>query len=117
MKYCVAIGIFFFFGISTASPKGPTALDLYRNCQSQESALKLACITYIRGLLDGLQAGNAIAKRPGIFCPPIQKGIPTDQGQLIIEKYLREHPEELQDGAGPVAMEAIMLAFCTKKSN
>jgi Rap1a immunity proteins len=119
MKHYIAIGVFILLGASAAqAQKHPTALDLYRNCQSQNSALSFAGITYIRGLLDGLQAGGILAKNePPIFCPP-KGGIPADQGQLIIEKYLREHPEELQDGAGPVAMEAIVLAFkCIRGSN
>ena len=117
MRYYVAIGIFVFLGVSAASPKSPTALDLYRNCQSQNPALTLACTVYIRGFLDGLQAGGALAKGPPIFCPP-KEGIPSDQGQLIIEKYFREHPAELQEGAGPMAMAAIVQAFrCTQGSN
>jgi Rap1a immunity proteins len=119
MKYsAAATGLFFFLGVSAAIPKGPTALDLYRNCQSENAPLHLACITYLRGFLDGLQAGNALAKEnPPIFCPP-HSGIPSDQGQLIIEKYFREHPAELQEGAGPMVMAAIMQAFtCAHGSN
>jgi hypothetical protein len=42
-------------------------------------------------------------------------GLSVDQGRLIIEKYLKEHPESLHEEAGLVAGPALLDAFPCKK--
>ena len=98
MKYYAAIAIPFLCA-TAASPKSPAALDLYRNCQSQESALRLACTVYIRGFLDGLQAGDALAKGPPIFCPP--KGVYRQiRGNSSSRNILESTPQNYRKAQG-----------------
>jgi hypothetical protein len=101
-------------GFAASNANALSGLELYRTCHARD----VACMAYIRGVLDGMQAGDALAKQnPPLYCPP-HEGIPADQGKLVIEKYFREHPGELQEGAGVLAMAALMKAFpCSLTSN
>jgi hypothetical protein len=103
-------------GFAASNANALSGLELYRTCNTKP--LEIACMAYIRGVLDGMQAGRALAKEnPPLYCPPPQ-GTPADQARLIIEKYFKEHPDELQEGAGALAMAALVKAFpCKQNSN
>lgn len=106
----------FLLVLSVSRASALSGLELHQYCHEKDQ--EIACVAYIRGLLDGMQAGAVLAKAsPPLYCPP-HGGIPTDQGRLIVDKYFRDHPEELQEGAGPLVMAAIAKAFpCQPKSN
>jgi Rap1a immunity proteins len=104
-----AIVVASLIGFSISNANALSGLELYRACHAKD--LDAACMAYIRGVLDGVSAGRALAtQNPPIYCPP-QEGIPADQGKLIIEKCFNEHPGELQEGAGVLAMAALAKAF------
>jgi hypothetical protein len=85
---------------------------LYEYCgEHNSSAAQLGCTAFIHGLLDGLLLG-----RFGLYCPP-KDGVDVAQGRLIIEKFMRDHPEILNDQAGYVAAVAMSVTFPCKKSN
>jgi len=46
--------------------------------------------------------------------PRPNEGVSHQQARLIIEKYLREHPEKLHKEAGFIAVEALVAAFLCK---
>jgi hypothetical protein len=93
-----------------------TGTDLYNLCS--EKRIEGYCLSYVRGFMDGMTLGRAAGQRgPGIYCPP-NEGMSVDQTRLIVEKYLRDHPEKLHQDAALLAAEAIIRAFpCTRNSN
>jgi hypothetical protein len=92
--------------------------DLYRSCMDKKKGLgDFMCIAYIHGFLDGMMFGHVIGKKlPTLYCPP-KEGVSVDQGRLIVEKYLRDHPEKLHAQAGDQVASAMMEAFMCGKSN
>src|SRR4051812_24617196 len=77
-----------------------TGTELYRSCQSPTD---LSCTAYVRGFVDGMVIGKVVGltKLP-MFCPP-NDGILLEQGRLIVEKFLRDHPEKLHEQASFLA--------------
>jgi hypothetical protein len=65
-----------------------SGIELYQRCQAKKNNISdLACITYIRGFVDGMIMGVATAENfRGTYCPP-KDGIPAEQARLIIEKF------------------------------
>lgn len=70
----------------------------------------LICGFYVRGFIDGLMIGMSAQRLGPVICPP-NEGISADQGRLIAEKYLRDHPEELHLEAGLELGKAFTIAF------
>ena len=95
-----------------------SGVELYQSCQDKKRGVgNIVCTAYIHGLVDGMTMGVASEKFPGKYCPP-DSGISAPQARLIIEKFLRDHPERLHVEAGLVAGLAIIEAFpCATKSN
>lgn len=84
--------------------------DLYSLCNTpSDPSLELACISYVRGVMDGLVVANEAGKRGIMFCPP--QGYTIEQGRVVIQKFMRDHPEELAESAGAVATTALYVAF------
>jgi|ERR1700730_3780606 hypothetical protein len=111
MSYRAAISIVGAVGIfASTNANALTGLNLYQSCQEKsQSALDFACIAYVHGFLDGIAFGRGIGmKAPKVYCPP-KAGISVDQGRLIIEKYLRNHPEKLHTEAGELAFSALVI--------
>jgi hypothetical protein len=75
------------------------------------SAKSIACDGYIHGILDGLVLGSF-----GTYCAP-SGGVSVTQGRLIVEKFMRNHPETLHEQAGNVAALAMMTVFPCKGKN
>ena len=95
-----------------------TGSDLYLACQDKEhSSAGLSCVAYVRGFLDGIATGNVFGQKfSKDYCPP-KHGIALVQGRLIVEKYLKDHPEHLHEEAGLILGGAFMVAFPCPKSN
>jgi Rap1a immunity proteins len=96
-----------------------TGTQLYQECLDKSKGFQdLACLSYVRGFVDGMFMGGAVAAQfAGQYCPP-KDGIDAIQARLIIEKYLRDHPENLHIEVGLLAGTALMAAFpCPPKSN
>jgi Ssp1 endopeptidase immunity protein Rap1a len=89
--------------------------ELYRSCSDKKNGLgDFMCVAFVHGFLDGLAFGQGIGKAsPPFYCPP-EEGISVDQGRLIIEKYLRDHPEQLHLQAGENSASALVEAFRCK---
>jgi hypothetical protein len=119
MKWASAASVAFVLAVF-ASPHAAafTGTDLYQQCQDKKRGIRdLLCIAYVRGFIDGITAGTAIprSRHASEFCLPEKVAISAEQARLIIEKYLRDHPEQLHEEAELLAATAIMLAFPCKR--
>lgn len=95
---------------ATASADDLSGVQLSEYCTNHDGNTKeTLCVAYVHGLLDGLMMGSF-----GRYCPP-KDGVAVPQGRLIIEKFMRDHPEMLHKQAGVVAGVALATAFpCPK---
>jgi hypothetical protein len=85
--------------------------DLYGYCiQSIENSRERdGCSAFILGVLKGIDygaMGRSLSKRPcfGQYVPPTQ-------AELIVKKYMNDHPDMLGYDAGMIATVAILTAF------
>lgn len=93
-----------------------TGMELLRRCegrapQGMESLGEILCVTYLSGLVDGYLVGTIpldMSRRP--LCPPAQ-GIQNEQMMLIVAKWLRDNPGELNNDARVSAVLALAKAF------
>jgi len=85
--------------------------DLYTACTGTPSE-QLLCQTYILGFYDALGLWQAAARsehQTPITCFP--NGVTPEQARLIIEKYMRVHPDKLHQPARVIAAVALAAAF------
>jgi hypothetical protein len=92
--------------------------ELYTLCSAPAGSTKeVACISYVRGLLDGIDIGAGVPEFTARYCPP-NGGIETTQARLIIEKQMKDHPELLNRHAVVIAASALQEAFpCAEQKN
>src|SRR2546430_2631053 len=109
MKLALAVAVIAFAPIQTGALTGS---ELYRFCgeSSKGSVQYTSCIGYVRGFVDGMAMGTAAASNGVKVCLP-DDGMDVEQGRLILEKYMREHPEELHKEAGLPFGAALIDAF------
>jgi len=86
-----------------------TGNSLYRAC-NEKISLEI-CHSWILGFMQGLQWG---ANGGGLVCVP--DNVTYAQGGLVIQKYLRDHPEHLHLPASGIAYGALSQAFPCPKS-
>jgi hypothetical protein len=92
-----------------------TGLDLEQFCDApRDSTAAISCFTYIRGLTDGLYMADKMEASGVRLCWPKDQTIEPEQSKLIVQKYLKDHPEQLDRNAGALAALAIYLAFRCK---
>jgi hypothetical protein len=105
--------------LSATNAEALTGSDLYQECLDKSRGIEeIGCLSYVRGFVDGIFSGVAIERLAIGFCPPKEEGLDATQARLIVEKYLREHPEQLHVQAGLLVGSALIAAFpCPKKSN
>lgn len=78
-----------------------------------DSTEHMVCVSYLRGLLEGMFFGSVSAVATVGYCPP-KNGIAPEEGRLIIEKYMRDHPRYLDEKASVIAGTALLSAFPCK---
>lgn len=99
--------------------QGFTGIDLYKVCADPNA--DTLCLGYIRGFSEGYYLGlfygariERAHQRPCYPQPPIENPDPT-QAELIVKKYMTDHPEELNKPASLVIAAALGNAFdCPK---
>jgi hypothetical protein len=100
---------------SNADSESLSGADLDQVCagrQSQSDA-DVLCNTYVHGFLDGFNAGASLPRPDLSYCPP--RNLTVASGRLIITKYMRDHPTELDLDAGSIAARAMQAAYpCSK---
>jgi hypothetical protein len=105
--------------LATVAPAASdfTGVELRNICTSpakDHPIEETMCKFYIAGLNDGLFGGQMMAQRGMRACIPPINGA---QARLIVEKYMRDHPEELNKPAPIVIATAIWTAYPCKNSN
>ncbi len=109
-------GILLLTTIIVARAQSMTALDLYNNCTGKAGPeLVPTCVAYIAGLMQGLIIAQNLQTAGVKFCPP--KNITAGQARLIIEKYMRDHPERLDADPGTFSAGALYAAYPCPNSN
>jgi hypothetical protein len=89
-----------------------TGARLLSFCQG--SASKELCSIYIAGVNDGFFGAQTLAQQGRVSCI-----LPIDghQAVMIVEKYMREHPDELHEAADILVVAALISTFPCKKPN
>lgn len=78
------------------------------------------CLMWISGFVQGMYWSQELSdfkNLPRATCLPVSNnmGVTGEQARLIVEKYMRDHPEDLHRSARSVAGTALVLAFpCNK---
>jgi hypothetical protein len=114
---CATIAIVFgLIGLSSLPARALNGSQLYNVCLPRVGAGDIICVFYLRGLINGSIGTLPGPKGTHSYCPP-DDGIAPDQARLIVQKFLRDHPERLDEDAESLASEALMDAFaCSKKT-
>jgi hypothetical protein len=94
-----------------------TGNELQNYCSApRDTQFDAACTQYVQGFLGGIEASSGgMSKDAKIWCIP--DGATIGQARLVVEKYMREHPEGLHQPASLVTGLALMFAFPCKISN
>jgi hypothetical protein len=94
--------------------EGPTGNTLYQLCANKTESAEMACEMWITGFTAGATK-NAPTKIHSVCLP--SRSTPA-QARLVIEKFMREHPEVLQLPDAAVAYAALGQAFpCSAKNS
>jgi hypothetical protein len=101
----------------------PSGMVLYKICvegpkSHNETSLasKTMCNLYLSGFVDALFFSTIIQEERLRTCLPNQAEISSEQAVLIVQKYLSDHPEELNKSALELVIGALTTAFpCIKK--
>ena len=94
-----------------------TGMELLRQCDprsTDEGARtldKLLCLTYLDGFIQGHRTTTDLLKpaKP-LLCFPAE-GIEVEQAQLVVVKWLREHPKDLHHSTRILVISALTQAF------
>ncbi|WLA47619.1 Rap1a/Tai family immunity protein [Bradyrhizobium elkanii] len=87
-----------------------TGLELKKACDQKSGVGNTVCLVYSRGFIDGFVTGRIVGKNDVTVCLP-KEGVAAEQARLIVEKYLRDNPEQLHQEAGLLAASAIVGSF------
>jgi len=103
--------------VTSPSAAQMSSTQLYEFCTSYSGTPEyLSCASFIGRVLSGLGVGQATGAAQGLtFCPPAN--ITAGQAMLVVEKYMRDHPEQLNQHPGTLSSVALLAAFPCKKSN
>ncbi len=107
-------------GLTLAHSEGFTGIDLYKVCADPRA--DSVCIAYVRGLsegyYEGLYIGRSLERAHQTPCfpqPPKENTPDPTQAELIVKKYMTDHPEKLNEPALFVVREALEKAFSCPK--
>jgi hypothetical protein len=92
-----------------------TAQNLYDMCSDNSQHAKTLCETWIYGFARGMQFSEQVQKSKHlspVTC--LSEKLTGEQARLIIEKYMRDHPERLHFPAAIIAGFALDFAFPCK---
>jgi hypothetical protein len=91
-----------------------SGVDLQKYCASPlGSPWEIACLMYIQGFGGGIETGDGSKlKDRRMWCFP--DNFTAEQAKLVVEKYMRDHPEKLHRNAAIVVGSALLLAFPCK---
>ena len=90
--------------------------DLYTACTGAPRD-QAECRMYIIGFFNGLGLAQIAARRKKLPLSCYPDDLTNLQASLIVEKYMRDHPETLHLSAITIAATALALAFPCPGSN
>ena len=92
-----------------------TGVELSDLCFRKGTDGQLACTSYVRGFADGVTFEALMVGGDANYCPP--QSLPVRDMRVIVEKYLKDHPDQLGKEAGALVGFALHHAFPCKRSN
>jgi hypothetical protein len=90
-----------------------TGTELFDLCFRKGTDGQLACTSYVRGFADGVVFEGLMTGGDAKYCPP--RSLPVKDIRLIVEKYLKDHPDQLSKEAGALVGLALHQAFPCKR--
>jgi hypothetical protein len=92
-----------------------TGVELFDVCFRKGADDQLACTSYVRGFADGIAFASVMAGGANNYCPP--PSIQVKQIRVVVDKYLRDHRDQLTKEAGALVGIALYQAFPCKRSH
>ena len=83
--------------------------SLKRICTSDVSRETIQCYGYVAGAIDQLNLMVDVGDGVPFHCPPEQMAL--GQAKSVVEKYLKDHPEELHKPASSIVIFAMSKSF------
>lgn len=116
MAHRIVLALTVALGFTEANAAGPTGMMLQQWCSGTEQSLDgMGCTYFLLGFLNGLSTTDGFADGASkVWCFP--SGITAGQVELIVKKFMREHPEELHRSAAAIAGRALYIPYSCKKS-
>jgi hypothetical protein len=90
-----------------------TGAELFDLCFRKGTDGQLACTSYVRGFADGVAFEGLMVGSDAKYCPP--QSLPGKEIRLIVEKYLKDHPDQLGKEAGALVGLALHQTFPCKR--
>ena len=90
-----------------------SAADLHANCaESYGSSARIACLSYLHGIIDGLAAANTLSESGTAFryCPP-RGEISVDELRLIFLARIDAGTAKFGTDAGIFLVDALLESF------
>jgi hypothetical protein len=123
-RLVVLIMFIFMIVSSTICEESPTSLatgnDYLTDCsveRPKDTVMQFAayghCMGYVQGFIDAMALSNSLHPGQPFFCFPTS-GIRVEQMMRVIEKYLRDHPNELHMPLGAEVGLALAKGFPCK---
>ena len=103
------------FATSPVAGQG-MGLDLYEACMNapKGSVKSEGCNLLLKGISMGLFMGQAVSNSGARTCLPDDESLDVRQTRAIVEKFMREHPEKLNQNLATLVLEALIRAFPCK---
>ena len=98
---------------ATAAEK--RADDVLRECTDSDSAMRLSCLAYMSGFMDGIELGQAgSSSEMQRICLP-DEGVSAEQARRVVVKWLQDHPKNLHESGRIQVFLAMADAFPCRK--
>jgi hypothetical protein len=97
--------------------EGPTGMRPQQWCSNpKEGSLdRLSCTMFTLGFVNGLHTADGFTDpRLQVWCLP--SDLTAGQTELIANKFMGEHPEDLHRGASAVIARALYIAYACKRN-
>jgi hypothetical protein len=91
-------------------PACNAAVDFMDKHEVRSGAIE--CVAYVNGFIDGEQLGEFAATGIAVICP--ENNVSTGQLIRVAVKWMKEHPEKLNDPASACLFIALKEAFACK---
>jgi hypothetical protein len=103
------------FATSPAAGQG-MGPDLYEACVNapKGSVKSEGCNLLLQGISMGLFMGQGLSNSGARTCLPDDESLDVRQTRAIVEKFMREHPEKLNQKIATLVLEALVNAFPCK---